>query len=85
IEPYVIGGEVNISGFFTILILLVGGLIWGIAGVVLFLPLLGVAKIIFDAIPELQPYGYLIGDQAQEKQSTRLLKKLKGLFGKKNG
>ncbi len=83
IEPYVIGGEVNISGFFTILILLIGGLIWGIAGVVLFLPLLGVAKIIFDAVPELRAYGYLIGDQAQEKQSSRLLKKLKSLFGKK--
>ncbi len=83
IEPYVIGGEVNISGFFTILILLVGGLIWGIAGVVLFLPLLGVAKIIFDAVPELNAYGYLIGDQAQEKQSERLLKKLKSLFGRK--
>lgn len=83
IEPYIIGGEVNISGFFTILILLVGGLIWGIAGVVLFLPMLGVAKIIFDAVPELHAYGYLIGDQAQEKQSERLLKKIKSLFGKK--
>lgn len=83
IEPYVIGGEVNISGFFTILILLVGGLIWGIAGVVLFLPMLGIAKIIFDAVPELKPYGYLVGDQSDGKQSERLLKKLKGLFGKK--
>ena len=83
IEPYIIGGEVNISGFFTILILLIGGLIWGIAGVVLFLPMLGVAKIICDAIPELQPYGYLIGDQNQEKQSARLLKKIKSWFGKK--
>lgn len=83
IEPYVIGGEVNISGFFTILILLIGGLIWGIAGVVLFLPMLGVAKIIFDAVPELNAYGYLIGDQAQGKQSERLLKKIKGWFGKK--
>lgn len=83
IEPYIIGGEVNISGFFTILILLIGGLIWGIAGVVLFLPMLGVAKIIFDAVPELNAYGYLIGDQAQEKQSERLLKKIKSWFGKK--
>lgn len=83
IEPYIIGGEVNISGFFTILILLIGGLLWGVAGMILFLPMLGVAKIIFDAIPELNAYGYLVGDQQQEKQSTRLWYKIKNLFGKK--
>jgi predicted PurR-regulated permease PerM len=83
IEPYIIGGEVNISAFFTILILIIGGLLWGVAGMILFLPMLGVAKIVFDAIPDLQVYGYLIGDQQKGKQSTRLWKKLKGLFGKK--
>jgi predicted PurR-regulated permease PerM len=82
IEPYIIGGEVNISGFFTILILMVGGLIWGVAGMILFLPMLGVAKIVFDAIPELQVYGYLIGDQKKDKQSERIWKKVKGWFGK---
>jgi predicted PurR-regulated permease PerM len=82
IEPYVIGGEVNISAFFTILILIVGGMIWGVAGMILFLPMLGVAKIVFDAIPELQVYGYLIGDQQKEKQSTRLWNKLKSIFKK---
>lgn len=84
IEPYVIGGEVNISGFFTILILLIGGILWGVAGMVLFLPMLGVAKIIFDEVPALKPYGFLIGDQQEEKQSTRLMNKIKKLFGKKH-
>jgi predicted PurR-regulated permease PerM len=85
IEPYIIGGEVNISAFFTILILLVGGLLWGVAGMILFLPMLGVAKIIFDAVPSLKAYGYLVGDQEQEKASGRIWKKLKRLFGKEKG
>jgi predicted PurR-regulated permease PerM len=83
IEPYIIGGEVNLSGFFTILILLVGGLIWGVAGMILFLPMLGVVKIICDHIPELNPYGYLIGDQQSGNVSGRLLEKFKKLFKKK--
>jgi predicted PurR-regulated permease PerM len=82
IEPYVIGGEVNISGFFTILILLIGGLIWGVAGMVLFLPMLAVGKIVCDNTPSLKPYGYLIGDQQEEKQSKRMWNKLKKLFKK---
>jgi len=83
IEPNIIGGEVNISGFFTILILFIGGLIWGVAGMVLFLPMLGVVKVVCDEIPALKPYGYLIGDQQKEKQSTRLWNKLKKLFWKR--
>jgi len=82
IEPYIIGGEVNISGFFSILILLIGGILWGVAGMVLFLPMLGVTKIICDSLPALKPYGFLIGDQEDGKQSKRLWESIKKLFGK---
>ena len=82
IEPYIIGGEVHISGFFTILILFIGGLLWGAAGMILFIPMLGVAKIIFDNVKGLEPYGYLVGDQKTDKQSDRLLKWFKKLFKK---
>ena len=77
------GGQVSISAFFTLLILFVGGTLWGVAGMVLFLPLLGVAKIICDSIPELKPYGFLIGDQREGKPSGALLGKIKSLFSKK--
>jgi predicted PurR-regulated permease PerM len=82
IEPYVVGGEVNISAFFTILILAVGGIVWGVAGMILFIPLLGIAKIVFDNVDELEPYGYLVGDQQEGRQSKRLWKKVKKLFGR---
>lgn len=83
IEPYVVGGNVNISPLFTILILIVGGLIWGIAGVILFLPLLGMVKIFFDNVEGLYPYSYLVGDQNDSSGSDRIWKKIKGFFGKK--
>lgn len=84
IEPYVVGGEVNISAFFTILILTIGGFIWGVAGMILFIPMLGIAKIVFDHFEELQPYGYLVGDQQEGRQSQRLWQSVKKLFGKKD-
>ena len=83
IEPLVVGGEVNISAFFTILILVIGGFIWGVAGMILFIPLLGIAKIVFDNVDELEPYGYLVGDQQEGRQSKRMWRKIKGVFGKK--
>jgi predicted PurR-regulated permease PerM len=81
IEPYVVGGEVNISAFFTILILAVGGFVWGVAGMILFIPLLGIAKIVFDHVDELQPYGYLVGDQQEGRQSSRLWNTIKKKLG----
>lgn len=82
IEPYVVGGSVNISAFFTIFILILGGVVWGIAGVILFLPLLGVIKIVFDNVEGLQPYAYLIGDQKDKPASEQIWLKIKGLFRK---
>jgi predicted PurR-regulated permease PerM len=62
ITPYFLGGEVSLSALSTIVIMICGGLIWGIAGMILFIPMLSIAKIIFDNIPGLKHYGYLIGD-----------------------
>jgi predicted PurR-regulated permease PerM len=80
IEPYIIGGEVHINAFFTILILFIGGLLWGVAGMILFLPMLGVTKIIFDNVPALKPYAFLIGDQEVKKNSEVMMNFFKKLF-----
>lgn len=83
VEPNIIGGQVSINAFWTIFILLVGGTLWGVAGMVLFLPMLAITKIVFDAIPELKPYAFLLGDQRQEKPASKIFGKLKKLFGGK--
>jgi predicted PurR-regulated permease PerM len=80
IEPYIVGGSVNISPFFTIFALILGGVIWGISGIILFLPLSGILKIIFENVEGLQPYGSLIGDQPDSSGSANTWSKFKGLF-----
>jgi len=52
-----------------------GELVWGIPGMVLAIPLLGIVKIICDHIPSLKPYGYLIG--SDRKRKNILLKRKK--------
>jgi predicted PurR-regulated permease PerM len=83
IEPYIVGGSVSISPFFTILILILGGVIWGLAGIILFLPLLGILKIIFENVEGLQPYAYLIGDQRTTSAHAEIWSKIKALFSKR--
>ncbi|MEP1087350.1 MAG: AI-2E family transporter [Algoriphagus sp.] len=62
LQPYVVGGKVNINPIVTILVVVLGGTIWGVAGMILSIPLVGIFKIICDAVPALQPIGYLLGE-----------------------
>jgi predicted PurR-regulated permease PerM len=75
LEPLVVGAEVNINPLFTIIILVLGELVWGVPGMVLAIPLLAIVKIICDHIPSLKPYGYLIG--SDQKKKTTFLKRKK--------
>lgn len=63
LTPLIVGSKVDLNPLFTIMALIIGGLLWGVAGLILFIPFLGIAKVIFDNVPPLQPYGYLIGDE----------------------
>jgi predicted PurR-regulated permease PerM len=83
IEPLVVGGSVNISPFFSIFILILGGAIWGIAGVILFLPMLAIVKIIFENVEGMQPYAFLIGDQKKSTPTDKLWSKVKNVFKRK--
>jgi predicted PurR-regulated permease PerM len=72
VTPFVMGGEVKLSALATIFIIICGGYIWGIAGMILFIPMLAIAKIIFDHIPGLEPYGFLIGNPTKESPSQQI-------------
>jgi predicted PurR-regulated permease PerM len=79
LEPLVVGAEVNINPLFTILAIVAGELIWGIAGMILAIPILGITKIICDNVDALKPYGFLIGKEKQEKKNN-FKEKIKGWF-----
>ena len=78
LEPLIVGEQVNINPLFTILVLVLGEMVWGIAGMILAIPLLGIVKIVCDHVPELQPYGFLMGPEKPRKRRTGILDKLKG-------
>ena len=63
LTPKITGSQVQLSPLFTIMALLLGALVWGIAGMILFIPFMGVLKVIFDEVDHLRPFGYLIGDR----------------------
>jgi len=61
--PYIVSSKVKINALISIIMILLGGAAWGISGMFLSIPFTGVLKIIFDRIPELKPWGKLLGDE----------------------
>jgi len=61
--PYIVASKVKINALISIIIVLMGGALWGIAGMFLSIPAIGVLKIIFDRIPEMKAWGMLLGTE----------------------
>jgi len=68
LEPLIVGSEVKINPLFTIIALVIGGLLWGLPGVFLAIPLMAMLKIVCDHIDPLKPYGFLIGAIERKKK-----------------
>lgn len=83
LEPFIVGAEVNINPLFTILIIVAMEMIWGIPGMVLAIPMLGIFKIICDHVDSLKPYGFLIGQEKKAKKENKLVSKFKNHLNKK--
>ncbi|UAY53330.1 AI-2E family transporter [Ferruginibacter albus] len=63
IIPFFVSSRVKINALISIVVVLLGGGLWGIPGMFLSIPITGVLKIVFDRIPELKPWGKLLGDE----------------------
>jgi predicted PurR-regulated permease PerM len=80
LQPLVVGNEVNLNPFFTILSIVIGEAIWGVSGMILAIPIFGMMKIGFDHFAPLKPYGFLLGGIESKKRSFSFIDKIKGCF-----
>lgn len=62
IMPRIVASKVRINALISIIVVFIGGAIWGVAGMFLAVPLTAILKVIFDRITPLKPWGFLLGD-----------------------
>jgi predicted PurR-regulated permease PerM len=62
ITPNVVGSKVSVNPLAAILALILGGVIWGISGMILSIPFTAITKVIMDNIEPLEPFGFLLGE-----------------------
>jgi predicted PurR-regulated permease PerM len=88
LSPKIVGGSLNINALAAILSLIVGALVWGVAGMILFLPFTAMLKVFCEEFEELKPIALLIGNQYYKEKHTagKNIKRrfTKGRFKKKS-
>lgn|SRR5690606_17657001 len=62
ITPNIVGSKVSINPLMAIIGIILGGMLFGLAGLIIALPLIATLKVIFDAIPSMEAFGFLIGE-----------------------
>jgi predicted PurR-regulated permease PerM len=60
IFPTVVGTQLNVSTLAMLVAIIAGGIIWGVAGMVLFIPFVAILKIISDNIEGWRPVNLLL-------------------------
>lgn len=60
--PRIVSSKVQINALISIITVLLGAALWGVPGMFLSIPFVAILKIIFDRIPDMKPWGKLLGD-----------------------
>jgi predicted PurR-regulated permease PerM len=63
LTPHIVGGSLNINALTAILSLFIGAAVWGLAGMILFLPFAAMLKVVCEEFEELKPIALIIGEQ----------------------
>jgi predicted PurR-regulated permease PerM len=62
ITPNIVGSKVSVNPLAAIIALILGGMLWGPAGMILSIPFTAILKVILDNIEPLEPFGFLLGE-----------------------
>jgi len=62
IFPYAVGSRLKINMPIIILVVIIEGIIWGAAGMILFIPFISIAKLIANRTKSLETLSLLLGD-----------------------
>ena len=81
LTPNITGGYVRLNPFITILGLIAGGMVWGVAGMLLIIPFLASIKIIFENFESTRALAFLLArpeNEPYQKRVEKIKKIIKG-------
>jgi predicted PurR-regulated permease PerM len=85
IVPLIVGSRVKLNAFVSLVGVIAGGALWGVPGMILSIPMLGILKVVFDKTPAMEPWGFLLGDREtpDDKKPNKIARSVANLRKKK--
>jgi len=83
LTPNITGGYVRLNPFITILALIAGGMVWGVAGMLLVIPFIASLKIVFENFESTKALAFLLGRPENDAYMRRVTK-IKAIMRGKN-
>lgn len=85
LSPKIVGGNLNLNAMTALVALIAGGYLWGITGMILFLPMAAIFKVFCENYVELKPLSLLMGGSTSTSgtSSESLVTKIKNKLKKK--
>jgi predicted PurR-regulated permease PerM len=70
IFPFVVGSRLKINTLVILIMIIAGGILWGAAGMILFIPLISIIKLIADRTDSLKILSLLLDDKKTKKDTS---------------
>jgi len=67
IFPYAVGSRLKINTLAILIMVIAGGILWGAAGMILFVPFISILKLLADRTESLKPLSLLLSDGKSKK------------------
>lgn len=67
LRPWLLGDKLKINAFVVFISVILGGLIWGISGMILFIPIAGIIKILLSHSDQTAHYAILFSEREKRK------------------
>ena len=67
IFPFAVGSRLKINTLVIIIMITAGGILWGAAGMILFIPFISIIKLIAERTESLKTLSLLLGDGIHKK------------------
>ena len=72
IRPLLIGDKMKINAFTVFIAIIIGGMIWGVSGMILFIPIVGTIKILLEGHKVHEPYAIFFSEPHKKSKTNKI-------------
>jgi predicted PurR-regulated permease PerM len=71
VRPWLMGDKMKLNAFAIFVCIIIGSMIWGVSGMILFIPITGIIKIILESRRDTEHYAILFSEMPAKPNAKK--------------